>query len=328
MHIEDETLDNLMRKVLQAILELGEEVEASRGKSIELYGVQLHLTNPRARLSLTEARGLLFSCLGELFWYLSGTNSLDFIKYYIPKYAEESSDGATIYGGYGPRFFDAGGIDQISNVIGLLQERPRTRRAVIPIFYPPDIERQRLEVPCTCLIQFLMPDDKLSMIVYMRSNDAFIGLPHDVFAFSMLQEIVAKSLNRELGTYRHFVGSLHLYSSRKSDAQAYLNEGFQHTELAMPPMPNGDPWASIEIVQAAEDSLRMSNTIPAEVDALEPYWRDLVRLFEVHAARRKSESALREIASRMECSIYTEFIEAKIFERALRKDHQLSLNIP
>ena len=72
----------------------------------------------------------------------------------------------------------------------------------------------------------------------------------------MLQEIVAKSLSFELGSYKHFVGSLHLYDDDRESAQAFLSEGFQSTMSPMPPMPDGDPWPSIGKMLAAEESLR------------------------------------------------------------------------
>ena len=75
----------------------------------------------------------------------------------------------------------------------------------------------------------------------MRSNDAFLGLPHDVFCFTMLQEIVARTLSIEVGNYKHVVGSLHLYEQRmraRDDSSMRL----AIAKIAMPPMPAGNPW--------------------------------------------------------------------------------------
>ena len=98
-------------------------------------------------------------------------------------------------------------------------------------------------MPCTCALQFLVRKGKLDLIVYMRSNDVIKGLTHDIFCFTMLQEIAARRLSVELGTYRHCVGSLHLYLSDGEIAQSFLREGWQSTKSAMPPMPKGDPSA-------------------------------------------------------------------------------------
>lgn len=66
------TVDDLLRHALEGINKYGEPIKASKGNTKEITGVVLELTNPRARLSLTESRGKLFSCIGELCWYLSG----------------------------------------------------------------------------------------------------------------------------------------------------------------------------------------------------------------------------------------------------------------
>ena len=142
----------------------------------------------------------------------------------------------------GPRFFKQRGHDQVRNVIDLLRANPSSRRAVIQLFEADDISRRYLEIPCTTTLQFMVRENRVHMITNMRSNDAYIGLPHDVFCFTMLQEIVARSLGYELGIYKHFVGSMHLYQFRPENAQRYFEEGVQRT-IEMPPMPDGRSMA-------------------------------------------------------------------------------------
>ena len=81
---------------------------------------------------------LQFSALGEFLWYLIKDNQLDFILPYISAYADDSDDGLTVHGGYGPRIFDQRGHDQLENVIRQLAESPTSRRAVIQIFNAED----------------------------------------------------------------------------------------------------------------------------------------------------------------------------------------------
>lgn len=232
MYISAPTLDDILHRVLEKLLHSRSRVTATRGETLERAGVLIQLTNPLARLSHTEKKGKVFSGLGELLWYLSKRNDLDFITYYLRDYKRNSADGHTIYGGYGPRLFakrvaagDQGrrhneliadqqqATDQVSNILQLLTAKPQSRRAVIQLFDAADIsDPGRLEVPCTCTLQFLIRARRLHMFTSMRSNDAFLGLPHDVFAFTMLQEILARSLGVNLGVYKHFVGSMHLYA--------------------------------------------------------------------------------------------------------------------
>ncbi len=176
---------------------------------------------------------------------LAKTNSLEFISYYLSRYQDESEDGRTVYGAYGPRLFKLRGINQINNIRRLLKKRD-SRRAVIQLFDAKDIAKRHKDVPCTCTMQFMVRRRRLHLLTNMRSNDAFIGLPHDIFAFTMLQEIMARSLGLELGTYFHLVGSLHLYKRNRDSARRYLNEGWQSSNVAMPPMPVGNPWSSID----------------------------------------------------------------------------------
>src|ERR1700690_496760 len=92
-----------------------------------------------------------------------------------------------------------GKINQFENVLNLLKELPTSRRAVIQVFDAADNASGHLkDVPCTCTLQFMIRSRRLHMITYMRSNDAFWGLPHDVFAFTMLQEYVARTIGVEL----------------------------------------------------------------------------------------------------------------------------------
>jgi thymidylate synthase len=84
-------------------------------------------------------------------------------------------------------------------VIELLGNRPTSRRAVIQIFNAEDIAAIHREIPCTTTLQFFVRNERLDMVTTMRSNDAYLGLPHDVFCFTMLQEIIARSLGREIG---------------------------------------------------------------------------------------------------------------------------------
>ena len=250
-YFSSKTLDDVMRNVIKEIQSHGQQINPTQGEASELTGVLLKITNPRARLSRTETRGKPFSCLGELCWYLAKSNKLEFIFYYLSKY-KDFAEGDEIFGGYGPRLFDWRGLNQLANVTNLLKRKRDSRRAVIQVFDAGDIEGEHKDIPCTCTLQFMIRHDALHMFTYMRSNDVILGLPHDIFSFTMLQEIMARELSVELGTYYHAVGSLHLYDRDREDAQQFLDEGWQSTDLPMPPMPKGNPWPAIDLLLEAE----------------------------------------------------------------------------
>src|ERR1700710_2935957 len=114
----EDTLDDLLRTVFPKILRGGQRVRASKGWNRELSGVVLELRNPLARLSRTETKGTVFSCLGETLWYLAKSNQLAFIKYYISIYGKFAEPNGTVHGAYGPRLFSMRAkVNQIRNVI-------------------------------------------------------------------------------------------------------------------------------------------------------------------------------------------------------------------
>ncbi|MEW6639723.1 MAG: thymidylate synthase [Pseudomonadota bacterium] len=248
--------------------------------------------------------------MGELLWYLTKDNSLDFIKPFVPRYEEESTDGITVYGGYGPRLFQHKGQDQISNVIELLRKRSDSRRAVIQIFDAQDLAEDRPEIPCTTTLQFLVRKNELHLIATMRSNDAYWGFPHDVFCFTMLQEIVARSLDLEIGPYRHFVGSMHIYDEFRDDAQRLIQEGYQR-RIEMPAMPFGDPWPAIRSTLAALDKIRKNEDVDLSDFGDNQYWADLVRLLQIFAATG-DQKAIAEIRDNMSSDSYHPYIDTRI----------------
>lgn len=287
-----ETLDDLMHDVLKDLLDQPITVNASRGNSSEVIGTTLNLSNPRARLSRSENRGTIFSALGEFLWYLSGTNELQFITHYIKKYEEETEDNLTVHGGYGPRLFNyQNNCNQVDNVIQLLRNRPSSRKAVIQLLDPRDLAENHKEFPCTCTLQFFIRSEKIHMHTTMRSNDAFMGLPHDIFAFTMLQELIAKTLNKGVGHYYHSVGSLHLYDDKFKRAQQYVDEGYHEIIAIMPSMPDGDPWPAINQLLEVEKLIRSD----ASVDVLNldwhPYWKDLALILKIYSLFVKGAQA-------------------------------------
>lgn len=319
--IRASTLDDVLHEVFERLLRTGRIVpETTKGKKLgktrEASGVVIELTNPRARMSRTEARHyLLFSCLGKLLWYLAGSDDYDFIRYYIPEYPNEGSV-ARLRDAYGPRLRPPK-KDQLLWIIEILRKKPNSRRAVIPLYGMQDTYTDLSEVPCTCTLQFLRRGRRLELLAHMRSNDAYVGLPNDVFAFTMIQELVARSLGVEVGRYKHLVGSLHLYEVNWKSARKFLAEGWQpkHT---MPFMPLGDQFESLGRVLRLERALRAGRN-PRTPSSLPDYWRDIVQLLRIHRADRDDASSaeIKRLRRGMSSDAYGPFIESK--QRRARK---------
>jgi thymidylate synthase len=309
-HFAENTLDDVMHSVINEINVRGEGIEPRKGPANEITGVLLEISDPRARLSRTETRGRIFSALGELCWYLAGSNEVGFISYYIHVY-EKFAEGGKIFGGYGPRLFSWKSVDQVANVIKILKKRRDSRNAVIQLFDALDIAEEHRDVPCTCTLQFMLRQGKLHLLVNMRSNDAYLGLPHDAFCFTMLQEIVARSVSAELGVYKHAVGSLHLYGDDRGPAERFLKEGYQLTRPVMPPMPVGDPKPAIDLLLRFESAIRNGEVVDeTQVGQIDPYWADLIRLLQVYRAScDKDLGRVRAIRERMSCTAYMPYID-------------------
>lgn len=313
MYIRADSLDDLLAKVYRQLLARGSRIEPTKGAAREIYGVLLKLSTPRLRLSRTESRGILFSCLGELLWILAGSNALDFIEYYIADYKKCSDDMQTIFGAYGPRMFGKRPNDQLARVISSLKSKPDSRQAVVQLFDRRDTLEYHRDIPCTCTLQFVIRDRRLHMLTSMRSNDAWLGLPHDVFAFTMIQELVARSLGVQLGEYRHSVGSLHLYDRDEKKAIRYLDEGWQ-LGRPMPPMPQGDPWSSVRTLLDFEEVVRNGDaSVMDPRDYMEPYWADLATLLAIYKAGKATgnQNEIKRLKRRLNDDVYAMYINKR-----------------
>lgn len=150
--------------------------------------------------------------VGELLWYLSGSNDLKDISKYSKVWERMSDDGETLNSAYGYRIFTKYGFNQLEYVEEALRRDAFSRQAVIHIKDAIDYrEHPTKDVPCTLTLQFLVRNGKLNLTVHMRSNDLWTGFPYDVFSFTAFQIILAFRLGLDIGTYTHTAGSLHLY---------------------------------------------------------------------------------------------------------------------
>lgn len=305
------TLDDLLLAVFSMLLKSPNLVKATKGKFKEEVGVLIELQNPLARLSRSETRGKAFSPLGEFLWYMAGSDELDFIRHYVPAYKKESRDGFTVIGAYGPRLIGQG---QLEKVIAHLSGQPTTRKAVIQLFGYEDIldPKDKISPPCTCSFQFLLRDGKLGLIVSMRSNDAYLGLSHDIFCFTMIQEFVARCLGVEVGTYKHFVGSLHLYEKNFDEAKRFVKEGYQSTRQHMAPMPAGNPRPAIAALIGHESQARSNGADSGLLNSFDPYWQDLGKLLLFHSAKKRQAVAVaKSIAASLNDPLYSSYTRMK-----------------
>jgi len=213
-----QTLENGWRDILRTILDEGDESSPRGMRTKELVNVSFTLSDPYRNIVWNRARKInpIFS-VAEWLWMLLGRNDVASIAYFNKNIAKFSDDGETFYGAYGPRI-----ADQLPQLVQALRKDPDTRQAVMTTWLPNPAPTK--DVPCTVAWQFLLRLGRLHAHVFMRSNDAWLGLPYDVFNFTRIQAYIAGLLGVEAGTYTHTVGSLHLYENNWAGAEQALCE--------------------------------------------------------------------------------------------------------
>lgn len=229
-HIQADSLDRVWTESIHHILNFGIEVPSRNGPSIEAVGFSFTVLNPSARVLMNPRRKMKrYYAAAELFWYLARESHIDRLVSYAPSYARFAGDDGHAYGAYGARIahnVEAG--DQITYAVQMLREKSDSRQCVISLWHPRDLEVAKggacKDIPCTLTLQFLIRENKLSMIVNMRSNDLWLGTPYDCFCFMSIQALMAKVLNVDLGIYRHNVGSMHIYSQNIEAAKEAIEQ--------------------------------------------------------------------------------------------------------
>lgn len=210
---------------LDAILENGYEIKPRGLLCKELLGYQIRLNDPRDRIVTLPARNLKYRyLLAELIWYMSGDPQSETIARYAPFWRQIADDNGTVNSNYGYRLLGYAPTtlipyNQWTNVKNILLADRDSRQAMMHINLPYDYTRASKDVPCTLNLQWFIRENKLILIVTMRSNDVMLGFCNDVFQFTMLQEMMLCELQQShydflsltLGEYIHESHSMHLY---------------------------------------------------------------------------------------------------------------------
>ncbi len=207
-----ENSSRLFAQTCASVSRFGREV-APRGMfTREVLGAELVLWSPRQRLVDAAPVRVLNPAFAaaEALWILSGSDE-EWIFTFNER-LRRFTDHGRLQGAYGPRLRRwRGEVDQLDAVRRKLLSDPATRQAVITLFDPATDFAGYRDVPCTLGYRFSLREDTLHMFTSMRSQDAWLGLPYDLFTFTILHELLAGWVGAELGEYHHAVDSLHLY---------------------------------------------------------------------------------------------------------------------
>lgn len=305
-HIDTGYLNNDFRSALSRLFDHGFEAHPRGTTTRELINYNITLRDPRNRvITFPERKTSTKYLLGEFIWYLTGSNDPAGILPYAKFWDGIRNADGTVNSNYGHRLFGhsftqglvEGGnsdvgfkrINQWQETVSLLTRDKDSRQAIMNIHLPADRHAGNKDVPCTLSLQWFIRENKLHLIVNMRSNDIILGFTNDVFQFTMLQEAMVLSLRPiypelQLGPYYHNAGSMHIYDRHFEMAKGIIaNE--RAVDLSMIAMDRFDDDILTGLVgtEAAWQAAGAPDnfdfyTVPA-FNMLSPYWKMLVLAF-------------------------------------------------
>jgi thymidylate synthase len=260
---------------------IGSHFGVSIRNTREVIAGNFVVTNPRDRLIWSRARKpRLGFAIANFLWMLSGTVQVDLLAFYNPR-ARRFADGhSRSLAAPGPRIFGEHG-SPLSHVIKRLTEDRYSRRALLPLYYLNDLTDDSSDCPCFGSLHFLVRDERLTLIVNMRSQSMLMVFPYDSFALSLIQECVSLELGLEPGPLYYSSNSEHIYDDESSILEQVLQERSISERSSMPPM-DRSPLADSTAILEAEEHIRtqLSRKVYVEISLqrfkLSPFWQMLM----------------------------------------------------
>ena len=189
-----------------------------RGPTKEILHVATSITDPRQRWVVSRQPPLnLAFALAEVVCIMTGRRDLAFLEFWNTKYRDFVGPGPDVHGAYGYRLRHHLRIDQLERAYQVLEHNPDTRQVVLQIWDSqedlpaPDGTPVDQDVPCNIVAMPKIRDGKLEWLQVIRSNDMFLGVPHNFVQFTSMQELLAGWLGVECGSYTQISDSLHVY---------------------------------------------------------------------------------------------------------------------
>lgn len=195
--------------------------------TLSVFGNQMRFNMADGFPLLTTKKLHLKSIIYELLWFLRGDTNIKYLKDHgvsiWDEWADENGDLGPIYGKQWRAWKDyrGGTIDQISQAIDLIKNHPESRRIVVSAWNVADLPDMAL-FPCHCLFQFYVANGKLSLQLYQRSADTFLGVPFNIASYALLLMMMAQTCGLQAGEFVHTTGDTHLYLNHLEQAKLQL----------------------------------------------------------------------------------------------------------
>lgn len=193
-----------------------------------LFGHQMRFDLNQGFPLLTTKKLHLKSIIHELLWFLAGDTNVRTLQAAGVSIWDEWADPVTgdlgpVYGRQWRAWPDGKGgtIDQIREVIDLIKHHPDSRRMIVTAWNPAQIGEMALP-PCHCMMQFYVANGRLSLQLYQRSADTFLGVPFNIASYALLCMMIAQVTDLEPGDFIYTTGDTHLYLNHLEQARLQL----------------------------------------------------------------------------------------------------------
>lgn len=215
--------------LLQRVLDEGTFKPDRTGTgTLSVFGHQMRFDLSEGFPCLTTKKLHLKSIIHELLWFLNGDTNIKYLRdngvNIWNAWADENGDLGHIYGYQWRSWPDytGGHIDQLSEVVEMIKNEPDSRRIIVNAWNVADIPTMKLP-PCHAFFQFYVADGKLSLQLYQRSADIFLGVPFNIASYALLLQMMAQVTGLKAGEFVHTFGDAHIYRNHIDQVKLQLS---------------------------------------------------------------------------------------------------------
>ena len=215
---------NLLDRILTEGVEKGDRTGTG---TISIFGHQMRFNLDAGFPLLTTKKLHLKSIIYELLWFLQGDTNIKYLKEHgvsiWDEWADDNGDLGPVYGHQWRSWpdYDGGTIDQIQYVLDQIKNNPNSRRMIVSAWNVAEVNKMALP-PCHTIFQFYVADGRLSLQLYQRSADTFLGVPFNIASYALLLQMMAQVTGLRAGEFIHTTGDTHLYLNHIEQARLQL----------------------------------------------------------------------------------------------------------
>ena len=215
--------------LLQHIMDNGVQKSDRTGTGTRsVFGYQMRFNLEEGFPLLTTKKLHLKSIIHELLWFLKGDTTVKYLQEngvrIWNEWADENGDLGHIYGYQWrswPRY-DGGFVDQVSEAVKAIKETPDSRRIIVSAWNVADLDNMNLP-PCHAFFQFYVAEGRLSLQLYQRSADTFLGVPFNIASYALLTMMMAQVCGLRPGDFVHTLGDTHIYNDHFEQVREQLS---------------------------------------------------------------------------------------------------------